>query len=48
MFNSGKKKKGNQPKKPKSTQKNPNSCRNSNQSITQEKENGKFINSTDI
>lgn len=35
-------------KKPKSTQNNPNSSRDSNQNIIQEKENGKLMNSTEI
>lgn len=50
MFNSGKKKlkKANNQEKPKSTYKNPNSCRDSNQNIIQEKENAKFIKSTEI
>lgn len=35
-------------KKLKSTQNNPNSSRDSNQNIIQEKENGKLMNSTEI
>lgn len=43
-----KKKKRQATKKPKSTQNNPNSSRDSNQNIIQEKENGKLMNSTEI